>query len=119
MKGVQSARLNLHLLAALGVILTVQRGDGVAIPLKPGHEDMHELKPGDRIVIEVKHDERWEAAQKRREDTAAAAAAVTDDVNHADDDAPPTAGKVEASPGEVVQDTGATRTRTTSGGKAT
>ena len=77
----QGATLNLQLLAALGVLLTITTKDGKETPLLEHHEDMLNLKPGDSVTIAVKANTQWEEAQRRNAERAAQAA-ETDDVDH-------------------------------------
>lgn len=121
MNGRQGATLNLSLLAALGVILTLRTGENDdGRRLEVGKDDQLNLQPGESITIAVAADERWEAAQARRAEQAKAAAAATDDLDHsagavskAND-----AAAADASPGDVTRDTGATATRSTGKAKA-
>jgi hypothetical protein len=77
----QGATLNIALLAALGVLVTITR-DGKETPLLEGNEDGHNLRPGDTVQITVAANEQWEAAQARNAEAARLAAEQTDDVDH-------------------------------------
>lgn len=120
MTGRQGATLNLALLAALGVILTLRTAENdEGRQLEVGKDDQLNLQPGDSLTITVARDERWEAAQARRAEQAKAAAAATDDLDHTQTaDKANDAAAAEASPGTVTADTGATQTRSTGRGKA-
>lgn len=129
----QFARIVVAANAGLGTTVTVgsSRG-GEPVPLPVGHDHVLNLKPGDKITIEVGNDERWlekqrakdggltDLDQAAREDIAANPQAGPDlsgepgmtldqGLKVADGDQP----VVAADAGEVTADTGATRTRTT------
>lgn len=128
----QTARILINAQALVGALIQLTGAKGEPVPLQAGHDAIHNLKPGDKVTIEILSDERWleaqAAEQKRLADLDAAAAA---DIDANSQGGPNLTGKtgmtldeglaaadraqpdVDASAGSVASDDGAQVTRST------
>lgn len=116
----QNARILINAQALVGATVTITSARGSPLPLQASHDAILNLRPGDKITIEVASDERWLEAQKAEhkrlaavdaETVAAGKAGMTlgEGLAAADRDQP----NVEAGTGAVASDDGAQVTRTT------
>lgn len=128
----QTARILINAQALVGALIQLTGAKGEPVPLQAGHDAIHNLKPGDKVTIEILSDERWLEAQaaerKRLEDLDKAAA---DNIDANPQAGPNLTGKpgmtlaeglqqadraqpdVDASAGTVATDDGAQVTRST------
>lgn len=128
----QTARILINAQALVGALIQLTGAKGEPVPLQAGHDAIHNLKPGDKVTIEILSDERWIEAQaaerKRLEDLDKAAA---DNIDANPQAGPNLTGKpgmtlaeglqqadraqpdVDASAGTVATDDGAQVTRST------
>lgn len=78
----QTARILINAQALVGALIQLTGAKGEPVPLQAGHDAIHNLKPGDKVTIEILSDERWleaqKAEQKRLADLDAEAAADID-----------------------------------------
>lgn len=128
----QSARIIIAANALVGALVHVSNSrGGDAVPLQAGHDTVLNLKPGDRITVEIASDERWVEKQRAKEGPTDLDQAARDDIAANPQAGPDLSGEpgmtlaeglksadadqpvVAADAGEVTVDTGATRTRTT------
>lgn len=80
----QTARILINAQALVGALIQLTGAKGEPVPLQAGHDAIHNLKPGDKVTIEILSDERWleaQAAERQRLEDLDKAAADNIDAN--------------------------------------